>query len=95
MVRTAVHYLIPVLRKQLQLTWITLTEKNVSSTSKAAPFRRKEMDEQPVQILDLPIASCVILGQVLELGTYLCTKGIVILVYLSPGAIIRAKCDHR
>lgn len=38
----------------------------------------------------MPIPSGVILGKVLELGTYLCIMGIVILIYLSPGAIIRA-----
>lgn len=90
-------YSLPVhgLGKQLQLMWITLIEKNVSAASETACFRRKEMDRQFIQSLDLPIPRCVILDQDLELGTYLCTVGIVIPAYSSPGAIIRANCGHR
>lgn len=88
--RTAVHYSVHVLGKQLQLMWITLIEKNVSRASEAAWFRRKKMDGQYIWRPDMPIPSGVILGKVLELGTYLCIMGIVILIYLSPGAIIRA-----
>lgn len=53
------------------------------------------MDGQYIWRPDLPIPSCVLLGEVLELGTYLCTMGIVILAYLSPGTTIREKCGHR
>lgn len=87
--RTAVHYPVHVLGKQLQLMWITLIEKNVSWAWEAASFRRKKMDGQHIWRPDLPIPSCVILGKVLELGAYLCTVGTVILTYLSPRAMIR------
>lgn len=75
--------------------WITLIDKHVSAASDAACFRRKEIDGQFIQSLDMPIPWCVILGQGLELGTYLGTMGIVIPAYSSPGAIIRANCGHR
>lgn len=53
------------------------------------------MDGQYIQRPDLPIPSCVLLGKVLELGTYLCMMGVGILAYLSPGTTIREKCVHR
>lgn len=75
--------------------WIALIEKNISLASEVAWFRRKKMDGQYIQRPDLPVPNCVLLDKVLELGTYLCTMGIVILAYLSPGATIRTKCGRR
>lgn len=53
------------------------------------------MDWQYIWRPDLPILSCVILGKVLELGTYVCRVGVLTLAYLSSGVIIQAKFGYR